>query len=87
MKPILFALAVTVPFLAGCEGMKARQQDRCQTADWVDVGERDGREIGRESIHMQGERYQRICGDMFKLDAYTKGVQAGMAKRPTPQGR
>jgi len=84
MQRILLAVAVAVPLLSGCEGMRARQQDRCQTANWTEVGERDGFEIGRESMQMQAERYKRICGDMFQAEPYSQGVQKGAGRRPRP---
>lgn len=76
-------LFTAVMALAGCEAMgnkvDASRQDRCQRADWAQVGERDGVEGAS-----MGERYAHICGDMFQPGPYREGLQKGMARRPRP---
>ena len=83
MRPLL-ALALVIPFIAGCEAMKANQaatyQDRCQRADWAQVGERDG-VAGPASY---ADRYEFICGDLFKPDVYRAAFEKGAARRPRP---
>jgi uncharacterized protein YceK len=70
--------------VAGCESfntkLDASRQDRCQRADWAQVGERDG----TEGATTMGERYAHICGDMFQPGPYKEGLQKGMARRPRP---
>jgi hypothetical protein len=85
MRP-LFSLALVIPFIAGCESMKADQaatyQDRCQRADWAMVGERDGATSGNQTL--LSDRYAYICGDMYKDAAYKEGFDKGFARRPKP---
>ena len=80
----LIALTVFTLLASGCEGMKQTvaesRQDRCERADWVLVGERDG----VEGVANQAERYQYICGDLFKPGPYREGLQKGAARRPRP---
>jgi hypothetical protein len=68
----------------GCESfntkLDASRQDRCQRADWAQVGERDG----VEGATTMADRYQHICGDMFQPDPYKEGLQKGVARRPRP---
>ena len=77
-----FALAACA-LLAGCEAMgdkiDASRQDRCQRADWAQVGERDG----VEGVSM-GDRYAHICGDLFQAAPYQDGLRKGAARRPRP---
>lgn len=67
----------------GCEAMGERidasRQDRCQRADWAQVGERDG----VEGANM-GDRYAHICGDLFQSAPYQEGLRKGAARRPRP---
>ena len=69
--------------VAGCESMSqkvdASRQERCQRADWAQVGERDGVEGAS-----MADRYAHICGDQFQPDAYKQGLQKGLARRPRP---
>jgi len=80
----LIVLAAFVPLVAGCESMGAKvdasRQDRCQRADWAQVGERDGFDGNRT----MGDRYANICGDMFQPGPYEEGLKKGLARRPTP---
>ena len=80
---LLLALAVCAPLLAGCESfntkLDASRQDRCQRADWAQVGERDG----VEGATMMAERYAHICGDMFQAAIYQEAWKSGYARRPT----
>ncbi|MBV9360706.1 MAG: hypothetical protein JO292_04885 [Betaproteobacteria bacterium] len=82
----LIALALAIPFVAGCEAMKANQaatyQDRCQRANWSDVGERDGATSGNQTL--LSDRYAYICGDMYNDAAYKQGFDKGFARRPRP---
>src|SRR5262245_33218269 len=79
----LVLATVCAVFVTGCESFSekvdASRQDRCQRADWAQVGERDGVEGAA-----QAERYAHICGDLFQPDAYRQGVQKGAARRPRP---
>ena len=78
------ALAVCAALGAGCTAMEekvaASRQDRCQRADWILVGERDG----VEGVMNAADRYQYICGDMFQPGPYQEGLQKGSARRPRP---
>ena len=69
--------------VAGCESMgekiDASRQERCQKADWAQVGERDGVEGAQ-----MAERYAHICGDHFQPDVYKEAFQKGFARRPRP---
>ena len=70
--------------LAGCESMSqkvdASRQDRCERADWALVGERDG----TAGSPILKDRYEYICGDMFKPGPYEEGFQKGRARKPRP---
>ena len=81
---ILTATVLCAALGAGCTAMEekvaASRQDRCQRADWVLVGERDG----VEGVMNAAERYQYICGDMFQPGPYKEGLQKGQARRPRP---
>ena len=58
----------------------ASRQDRCARADWRLVGERDGVQTGASAA----DRYEYICGDMFKPGPYEAGFQKGRARKPIP---
>ena len=77
------ALALVL-LLAGCESwnqkVDASRQDRCQRADWAQVGERDG----MTGSPLLKDRYEYICGDMFQAAPYEAGFQKGRARKPTP---
>jgi hypothetical protein len=79
--PIVVAIVL---LLAGCESMSqkvdASRQDRCERADWALVGERDG---VAGSVLLK-DRYEYICGDMFKPGPYEQGFQKGRLRKPTP---
>jgi len=79
--PIILAGIVLV---AGCEAMNqkvdASRQDRCERADWAQVGERDG----VTGSPLLKDRYEYICGDMFKPGPYEAGFQKGRARKPIP---
>jgi hypothetical protein len=79
--------AITVAavlLLAGCESMSqkvdASRQDRCERADWALVGERDG----AAGSPLLKDRYEYICGDMFKPGPYEQGFQKGRERKPRP---
>ena len=79
------AITVSVVLLlAGCESMSqkvdASRQDRCERADWALVGERDG----TAGSPILKERYEYICGDMFKPGPYEQGFEKGRARKPRP---
>ena len=78
-------IAVAVVFLlAGCESLSQKvdtsRQDRCERADWALVGERDG----MAGSPLLADRYEYICGDMFKPSPYHDGFQKGRARKPRP---
>jgi hypothetical protein len=81
---VFIVLAVCTPLIAGCESMSdkiaASRQDRCERADWKEVGLRDG----VEGVTTQAERYQMICGELFQPGPYQEGLQQGLARRPRP---
>ena len=70
--------------VSGCESLNekvtASRQDRCERADWSLVGERDG-VAGPASY---ADRYEFICGELFKPDEYRASFQKGAARRPRP---
>ena len=79
------AISVSVVvLLAGCESMSqkvdASRQDRCERADWALVGERDG----TAGSPILKDRYEYICGEMFKAAPYEEGFQKGRARKPRP---
>jgi len=84
MRLVLCLTAVMA--LAGCEAMgnkvDASRQDRCQRANWSEVGERDGATTGNQT--MLSDRYAYICGDMYDDAAYKAGFSKGFARRPKP---
>ena len=77
-------VATLVLLLAGCESLSqkvdASRQDRCERADWALVGERDG----LAGSLLLADRYEYICGDMFKPEPYKAGFQKGRARKPAP---
>ena len=79
--PIVIAGIVLV---AGCQAMSQKvdtsRQDRCERADWAVVGERDG----IAGSPLLKDRYEYICGDMFKPASYQEGFQKGRARKPAP---
>jgi hypothetical protein len=80
-------LAVTAcALVTGCESMgnkiDASRQDRCQRANWAEVGERDGATTGNQTL--LSDRYAYICGDMYNDAAYKEGFSKGFARRPKP---
>jgi hypothetical protein len=72
--------------LAGCESFNQKvdssRQDRCQRANWAEVGERDGATTGNQTL--LSDRYAYICGDMYDDAAYKAGFSKGFARRPKP---
>jgi hypothetical protein len=80
----LFLVSACAVLATGCESFSNRvdasRQDRCQRADWAQVGERDG----VEGANMMTERYAHICGELFQPGPYQEGLQKGMARRPRP---
>jgi len=77
-------IAACAALVCGCESMNQRidasRQDRCQRANWSEVGERDG----VEGAQGMAERYARICGDMFQPEPYKEAYQKGNARRARP---
>jgi hypothetical protein len=84
----LLLLGACVLLVAGCESMNqkidASRQDRCQRANWAEVGERDGATAG--TAGQLSDRYAYICGDMYNDAEYKAGYAKGAARRPKPQG-
>ena len=80
----LFLVTACALLTTGCESMgnkiDASRQDRCQRADWAQIGERDG----VEGANTMAERYAHICGDLFQPGPYKEGLQKGAARRPRP---
>ena len=78
----LIALALLGVLVSGCETwnqkVDASRQDRCQRADWKDVGERDG----ATGTRLMADRYAEICGDMFNAKTYQEGFQVGLTRKP-----
>lgn len=81
-------LASCALVLAGCESFSnkvdASRQDRCQRANWAEVGERDGATTG--NVTLLSDRYSYICGDMYNDAEYKAGFSKGFARRPRPVG-
>jgi hypothetical protein len=73
-------------FIAGCESMNqkidASRQDRCERADWAQVGERDG----LAGHPLLADRYEYVCGELFKPGPYKEGFEKGRARKPRPAG-
>ena len=84
---VLIAAACAL-LVTGCESMSNRvdasRQDRCQRANWAEVGERDGATSGNQTL--LSDRYSYICGDMYKDAEYKAGFSKGFARRPKPVG-
>ena len=80
----LLLIAACAALVTGCESVSNRvdasRQDRCQRADWNQVGERDG----VEGANSMAERYAHICGDLFQPGPYQEGLKKGAARRPRP---
>ena len=80
----LLVVTACVVLVAGCESLNekiaASRQDRCERADWALVGERDG-VAGPNSY---ADRYEFICGELFKPDLYRAAFEKGAARRPRP---
>ena len=81
---VLLVVAASAALVSGCESMNqkidASRQDRCQRADWAQVGERDG----LAGTPLLADRYQYICGDMFQPGPYQQGFDKGRAQKPRP---
>lgn len=77
-------LLIALVLIAGCESMNQRidasRQDRCQRANWSEVGERDG----IQGAQGMAERYAHICGDMFQAGPYEEGLKKGASRRARP---
>ncbi len=82
----LMALTLVLPLVSGCESwnqkVDASRQDRCQRADWKQVGERDG----ATGTRLMADRYEYICGDLFNPQAYKEGFQIGLTRKPAAPG-
>ena len=82
MRVLLVAACAVL--VSGCESLSgkvaASRQDRCERADWALVGERDG--VAGPSSY--ADRYEHICGELFKPDEYRAAFQKGAARRPRP---
>jgi len=80
----LLLVIASAALVTGCESFSekvdASRQDRCQRADWAQVGLRDG----VEGAMTMAERYAHICGDLFQSGPYQEGLQKGQAQRPRP---
>ena len=80
----LLLVGACVVLVSGCESMNqkvdASRQDRCQRADWAQVGERDG----MAGSPLLADRYEYVCGDMFKAEPYKQGFDKGRAAKPRP---
>ena len=84
MRLLLVGACATL--LSGCQAWNQKvddsRQDRCQRADWAQVGERDGATSG--NVTLMSDRYSYICGDMYNDAKYKEGFQKGFARRPKP---
>jgi hypothetical protein len=84
----LLIVGACAMLVAGCESMNQKvdvsRQDRCQRANWAEVGERDGATSGNQTL--LSDRYTYICGDMYDDAAYKAGFSKGFARRPKPSG-
>ena len=74
-------LIVPIAFVGILGGCASLGSSDC-TADWYQVGKRDGR-LGAQP---QAEIYQRRCGAAAQVDAarYSEGWRDGFAERPKP---
>ena len=81
---VLLVIAASAAFVSGCESFNqkvdASRQDRCQRANWAEVGERDG----MSGSPLLADRYEHICGDMFQAGPYKEGFDKGRARKPRP---
>jgi hypothetical protein len=81
---VMLAVAACAALVSGCESMNqkvdASRQDRCQRADWAQVGERDG----MAGSPLLADRYEYVCGDMFQSGPYKQGFDKGRAAKPRP---
>ena len=81
---VLLAVAACAALVSGCESLNQKidtsRQDRCERADWAQVGERDG--IAGPNSY--ADRYEFICGELFKPDVYKDAFAKGAARRPRP---
>ena len=82
----VMGVAVLASLLSACAAMDekvaASRQDRCERANWAEVGERDG-VAGQMTL---ADRYQYICGELFQAGPYNEGFQKGRARKPRPAG-
>lgn len=73
-------------FIGACAGVSqkidASRQDRCERADWAQVGERDG----LAGHPLLADRYEYVCGELFKPGPYKEGFEKGRARKPRPAG-
>jgi len=80
----LLLLTACAVLVSGCESLNQKidtsRQDRCQRADWAQVGERDG----VAGSPLLADRYEYICGDMFQPGPYKQGFDKGRAQKPRP---
>ena len=78
------AILAAIVLVTGCESMSqkidASRQDRCERADWALVGERDG----MAGHPLLADRYEYICGELFRAGPYQEGFQKGRARKPRP---
>lgn len=78
------AILAAILLATGCESMNqkidASRQDRCERADWALVGERDG----MSGHPLLADRYEYICGELFKPAPYKEGFDKGRARKPRP---
>src|SRR3954468_9491087 len=85
MRPLI-TLALALPLVSGCaawnDKVDASRQDRCERANWKEVGLRDG----ATGTRLMADRYEQICGDMFKPGPYKEGFQEGLTKKPPAPG-
>ena len=82
----MIVLAVSTVLLSACSGMQekvaASRQDRCERANWAEVGERDG----VAGSPLLADRYEYICGELFQDAPYKEGFSKGRARKPRPAG-
>jgi len=80
----LLLVGACAMLVSGCETwnqkVDASRQDRCQRADWAQVGERDG----MAGSPVLADRYEYVCGDMFQAAPYKEGFDKGRARKPRP---
>lgn len=82
----LLLVGACAVLVSGCQAwnqkVDASRQDRCERANWAEVGERDGATSG--NVTLLSDRYAYICGDMYKDAEYKAGFSKGFARRPKP---